>query len=376
MPLNLPSSIIHGYTGVTLFFVISGYVVTRSFLHELPLLGGGISSKLKAASTNLKVFFLRRIYRILPLAVIWLVIYYLIAQLIKQFGGEYGSDERWTREIIWFLSGFFNYFFAFSRSPGLFGQYWSLFVEMHFYFILPFFLIIVSERKKRISYSLFGIALVIFLFRPNTGVEYAAFLTHTQFDGLLAGVVLYLVAGNNDRFLPRAGAIVERVPNWLKTCFTISLLAVLWWLPYKFGGTSLQKDMYILYCLISFIFVWLAQKNQNWISFQNSTIDRFFVYLGSRSYALYVCHLIFFSGLYPTLMLKITEYYPSLASSDIWLWSQVIFLFLVALLFSELSYRFIEVPFVNLGKQACKNITGHKSQTSTYSKPQTFNETP
>ena len=179
-----------------MFFVISGFVVGRSFLKDLPSLDGTIPERIGKASPLIRDFYIRRAFRILPLAVSWIVLYFLIGQLINFGGGYYGELRRWAKEIAWFVSGFFNYFIAYSHGPGLFGHYWSLSVEMHFYFVLPFLLVIIPSKRGRIILCAFGILLVAMVLRPLTKDQIAVGLvTHSQFDALLFGVLLYLLFG-------------------------------------------------------------------------------------------------------------------------------------------------------------------------------------
>ena len=165
MPLALPDFLMHGYTGVSLFFVISGYVVTLSFVKSFP---NTKSLYNREVYIHVRDFFLRRIFRIIPVAALWVLMFFLIAQFINYKGGSYGDMQRWIRELKWFFSGFYNYFYAASHMPGLFGHYWSLAVEMQFYCFLPFLLVAFRTKQQRIFLCVFSILIVSTLLRVLT----------------------------------------------------------------------------------------------------------------------------------------------------------------------------------------------------------------
>lgn len=79
MPLQLPNCLMHGYSFVTLFFVLSGYLAAVQFKKKYHT---GVSK-----AVILKAEMLNRFYRLAPLMSIWILIYFMIGNLIGYFGG-------------------------------------------------------------------------------------------------------------------------------------------------------------------------------------------------------------------------------------------------------------------------------------------------
>lgn len=114
---------IDGHLGVDLFFVISGFLITTLLVREHHFMG----------RVDRRAFFLRRVFRIVPVYLIVLLIYVAVLQMPSQGG-------RWVQfraGLPWFLT-FLN---EFAREPGrgtVFLQTWSLGVEEKFYLVWPF----------------------------------------------------------------------------------------------------------------------------------------------------------------------------------------------------------------------------------------------
>ena len=134
-PFAMPDLLVHGYTGVTIFFVISGYVCALSYQRTLEQYK---TSPAPRACTAVE-FWLSRVFRVFPVIIVWLLVYFLTGQYLNIIGGSYGDLKRWFKEIGWWLSGAYNYHYAMSQMPGLFGHFWSLAIEIQFYAILPLF---------------------------------------------------------------------------------------------------------------------------------------------------------------------------------------------------------------------------------------------
>jgi peptidoglycan/LPS O-acetylase OafA/YrhL len=102
-----------GYLGVDLFFVLSGYLITRILLVD------------REHGTPLRAFYARRFLRIFP-------IYYLVLGL--------HAFVHLTPAVGWATVYLSNYYFAFTRAPSLLSHTWSLAVEEHFYLLWPLLL--------------------------------------------------------------------------------------------------------------------------------------------------------------------------------------------------------------------------------------------
>ncbi|MEY3538001.1 MAG: hypothetical protein RL645_815 [Actinomycetota bacterium] len=120
-----PARMTGGFAGVDVFFVISGYLITTGLLRERPRLAD---------------FWLRRIRRLLPSALLVIMVTILAAFWLVPPGarGDFGGDaiasifyfENW-----WLVSASADYFAA--EAPGPFQHFWSLAVEEQFYLVWP-----------------------------------------------------------------------------------------------------------------------------------------------------------------------------------------------------------------------------------------------
>jgi peptidoglycan/LPS O-acetylase OafA/YrhL len=205
-PLRFLASM--GWTGVDLFFALSGFLITRLILEEEAEAGG---------SFNLSHFYARRALRILPpfylvlgLNLVWTRLPVLEAAVGSRIGGPL--------EFVSLISYWSNYFFigfpSVNPAPALL-VYWSLCVEEHFYLLWPALLRSTGRRSARVT---IGLALC------------ALFLSLRLFGGERAGAVQTLSHFRMDSVLWGAlGALafdgLRRRSAWRR--LTLALLAVL-----------------------------------------------------------------------------------------------------------------------------------------------------
>jgi peptidoglycan/LPS O-acetylase OafA/YrhL len=134
---NIPG----GFLGVDIFFVISGYIITRLILTES-----------ENNEFNLSNFYIRRIRRIFPALILTLIITNIIS-LLLHFPDEYSYLSRANLSVLFFISNFFfwkntDYFNELtSQSPLL--HTWSLSVEEQFYVIFPLLFLIFYKLKNK-----------------------------------------------------------------------------------------------------------------------------------------------------------------------------------------------------------------------------------
>ncbi|PZE38654.1 acyltransferase [Curtobacterium sp. MCPF17_031] len=109
--------VLNGYIGVTVFFVLSGFLITTLLLREADLQG----------RVSLRNFYIRRAFRIFPL-------YYLVlgANIVAVAAGFADNPGDFGQRLVLFLT-YLNEF----ASPGTFGHSWSLAIEEKFYFVWP-----------------------------------------------------------------------------------------------------------------------------------------------------------------------------------------------------------------------------------------------
>jgi len=187
---NLPDEFstsmqLYGWMGVDIFFVLSGYLIGTELLK--PVHAG--------AAPDLKVFYLKRSLRILP--VFWLVLaVYIVFP---------GLREGETMAPAWRFLTFTLNFGLDIRSMRTFSHAWSLCVEEHFYLILPALVLLLHRLRKpwlpaALSLGVIGGGMILrhslWLAWQAQGGHTAEFMkmlyypSYTRFDGLVMGVTM------------------------------------------------------------------------------------------------------------------------------------------------------------------------------------------
>lgn len=188
-PSWLPGLVRFGWTGVDLFFVLSGFLIASQLFDQIR----------KAESISLRDFFLKRFFRIIPAYWVTLAIYFLVPAF----------RERESLPPLWKFVTFTQNLGLDLKNAGTFSHAWSLCVEEHFYLLLPLTLWLLL-RTKSFKRSALIIA-VLFLFgffirawcfnhfyltAPDTDnpwiswYKYIYYPSYSRLDGLLAGVSL------------------------------------------------------------------------------------------------------------------------------------------------------------------------------------------
>ena len=258
------------FVGVDLFFLISGYVITKSILLK--------------KNFSLFEFYLKRIKRIYPALTIILAIFFLYYLLYADFdGGGYQDTFFSTLTTFFGVSNYFyainpNYFY-FSPEIKFLHHTWSLSVEIQFYILIGLFLYLfnILNNQKLKSKSL------IFLLLPIFIGSLLLFLISN--DKLLAGY--YAFPGRLWEFL-LGGIIYIYKPK--KKFLNFHLLIVLFSLFLLIIGTFNSQISYkiiIIFTIIYFSFV---------ITFSNFykllTMDKILIFFGKISFSFYLWHLI------------------------------------------------------------------------------------
>ena len=176
-----------GWTGVDLFFVLSGFLISSQLFTQIN----------KGNPLNVREFFIKRIYRILPIYFFMVALYFFVPYF----------REKEALPPVWKFLTFTQNFRLNNAEFGTFSHAWSLCVEEHFYLLLPLLLLALQGTKfLKSSYwiliGLFagGLALRIFLWKyyyPHAGeysypianwTENIYYPTYNRLDGLVVGV--------------------------------------------------------------------------------------------------------------------------------------------------------------------------------------------
>ncbi|MBZ4188195.1 acyltransferase family protein [Niabella beijingensis] len=196
-----------GWTGVDLFFVLSGF-----------LIAGQLFGQLKTSGTLLlKQFFIKRFFRIIPPYLVVVALYFCFPFF----------REREALAPLWKFLTFTHNFGLDVIHKGTFSHAWSLCIEEQFYLTLPFILLLLYKSRSAPRVLFFLLLLLVLLLRwiswdtwiaplnsNETGFwllwyKYIYYPTYTRLDGLLIGVGLAWVV----HYAPRGAAIISKNGN-------------------------------------------------------------------------------------------------------------------------------------------------------------------
>ncbi|MGI9500199.1 MAG: acyltransferase family protein [Geminicoccaceae bacterium] len=173
--------------GVSIFFVISGFLITRLLLGDMERTG----------SISLPAFYWRRFFRLFPAILTGIVVALGVQELT-------GHDWVTVDRVIASLFFFQNYWGIAYPFTGPLGVHWSLSIEEHFYLVFPIALV-VFHRRLGVGFVsiLLMICLAVLLLRGWSvstfdDIEIAKSTiykaTHYRIDTILAGCILALMA--------------------------------------------------------------------------------------------------------------------------------------------------------------------------------------
>jgi peptidoglycan/LPS O-acetylase OafA/YrhL len=279
----VPEGLSQTWTGVDLFFVISGFVVSRSLVTFGFKRDQSPSQPLAAIFT----FYRRRFWRIAPLALFWSIIPAAVVILFAGYSAV-TSPSQISHDLLAILTLRYNYVYAYATQGSLLlSPYWSLCVEEHFYLFLPFLFFLLPKERIRLTVFIFIILLTpVFLrpvikawFPPPHPVPYFRGATHCRLDSLFLGVVL---SSLNVQF-PAASKRLAALISWF-CIFGLATVPV--WMTSEF---SMNWGLMAL-SILSGVLVVLASHKQDTVLWLPG-FTRMLETVGKYSYALYLSHM-------------------------------------------------------------------------------------
>lgn len=328
--------------GVDLFFVISGYVVTRSLLH-------GFASTASSGSSHwseVKRFWLRRAFRLFPLAWLWVGIV-LLATYSFNDSGVFGSVSDNAEQALWILLYVYNWFayglFAAGINIAPLGVYWSLAIEEQFYLLLPLLLL---ALPRRVLFGVLGVAIAaqFFVWRPAPWLEP---MWGLRFDALLWGVLLAYFAGTPMHAVSRPACMTSSAGRWLANGLLLAGITVM---PAALMKVSCTTGLLAVVCTL---YVWLASFQCGYV-LPATRFQRLLDWLGARSYAIYVMHVVVF------MLIREGAYRLARANGGetSWGWATGSLLIGLVLVFigADICHRIIERPLRDFGRRIANKI--------------------
>jgi len=302
------------WSGVDLFLVISGFVISRGLLND------------RMSLAVLVAFWKRRAWRILPSAWLWLIISIAMVGFFSLVLGV-GSILPTLRDA---LSAFF---FVANINLHLCGsgqyvcgeapQYWSLSLEEQFYFLLPIVLFLPRKWVVGILVAIVSIQLVSAR-TPGFSIE-----NMIKSDALSLGVLLAMFARTSTYLAVEPTVLSLR---WVRAVLSAALVIALAWLASQPFDRSLSAVT-----LTAAALVWISSYDRSYLM-GRGLLKSAMVLVGARSYSLYIVHIPVF--------LLVRELF---SSADVGLSVRCVTALAATAIISELNYRFVETRFRALG---------------------------
>ena len=321
-----------GFLGVDLFFVISGYVITRVILDSIQSANG----------LDLREFYYGRVRRLYPGLLLLIMVTTVLAATIAP-----DAIRRIVQDVPYVLTGTNNwhlvaihqdYFQTVGRAPML-QHTWSLAVEAQFYLIWPITLVAIWKRngKGRIARVALAIAMIsgaaLFAFSLQLDNATAGRISHIYFGSDTHSLGLFLGAALGVSWIPQnlTGAISKRAQDFIDGIGMFGLFGIL--CTFLFISES-NATLYRLAFPLAGIFgcATLISIVHPASRFAPILSTRPLLWIGQRSYGIYLWHWVIFQVTRPSIDLAGSEIALDLART------------LLVLICADISLRYIEIP--------------------------------
>ena len=269
-----------GWTGVDLFFVLSGFLISGLLFDEYK----------RRQTIRLKRFFIRRGLKIYPAFYTFLLLTGIVEEIVFR---NHASFARYFHDAI----------FVMNYEQGVWDHTWTLAVEEHFYIFLPVFLMILmrfsSNRENPFRLIPWAAALIaslcvafravsVFVGIPNFHMAYTA--SHERMDALFCGVLI----GYLYHFRP---AVLERTMRpWRNRVgiaagsATLLSFAILYGRDSKFFATWGYSFMYLGFAGILLLSLYTKGILSGGAARTVGLVGNAAAYVGMYSYSIYLWH--------------------------------------------------------------------------------------
>ena len=321
-----------GFLGVDLFFVISGYVITRLLLDSIQERGG----------LDLRDFYMARIRRLLPPLVFMILVTSIVVGLwAPDTSKKFLSDAPFSLfgGMNWWLVFNNQDYFESSGRPPLLQHTWSLAVEAQFYLLWPLILLLVLKYLgKRVIpaaaltiAAISGITLMLVSFQidaaSSSKVSHVYFGTDTHSIGLFLGAALavsWIPQNFNLQVTRRAQDFIDGIGvfGFIGILATFALIdeskPTLYRIAFPLAG--------IFGTAILISIVHPASR------FAPLLRNKVLLWIGERSYAIYLWHWVIFQISRPQVDLDGEN------------WALFLLRILLVLAMADISLRLVELP--------------------------------
>jgi peptidoglycan/LPS O-acetylase OafA/YrhL len=312
----------NGPIGVNVFFVLSGFLISRILMQD----------KVQAQQTGIsrlrvfKNFFFRRALRIFP-------IYYLTIFVLWCVNGY--ADSNIESNMGYFLTYTSNfYFFKIQSWDGILSHTWSLAIEEQFYLVWPWIILYINRKYLLPVIALFITIGIVSQYATTT--TFGEFLPHTCLDAFGIGAFLAWI------MVFRPAALSRVYPVLLKLAIIAFLLLILETYMGYWKIVPLRTIVGVITAwLIAYV---LYRRDHIYRPFTWVLNNRPLIFLGKISYGIYLYHPII--PRYTTgLLVRFNQYIP-------WLGNHLMFLeqSVLVILTAWISWRLVEQPILGLKK--------------------------
>ena len=321
-----------GWTGVDLFFCISGFVIYRSLSASL-VYGDGAA----AATRKIVAFWIRRFWRLAPAAWLWLLVGIPagIAVGNEQIASFYQHIAGLASALL-NIENIHRTVCVTNPHPcdAIFKHYWSLSLEAQFYVLLPFAMLLLPRRWL----AAFMAALIVVQFPwPRTPFVYSL-AWYVRTDAIAWGILIAIATRGRLAGLLRP-TFLDRTTA--RAAFTLGLFGLLA-AERLFDAEGIFTG---IAGMVSAALVLAASYNAGYV-WRPAWATSALRWIGLRSYSLYVAHLIVFR--YTQMALH------ELSASMAGIVLQACVAYALTVLSAALTYRYVERPLRRHGREAAQ----------------------
>ncbi len=321
-----------GLLGVTVFFVLSGYLITGLLMAELEETG----------TVNLPQFWLRRVRRLFPAIVLVVVVVTALCvifnhPLLTKLRPDVMPSLFWFQNW-WYVFRGLSYFESLG-DPSPLTHFWSLAIEEQFYLVWPILLLLVSKlganktviRRGCIVLAVVSAAFMWVLYSPLEDPTRVYYGTDTRACSLLIGAWLSLFWPGQALTEHGTRNVPSRIINFLDVIGVLALAGIIGMMAFIDGFSGFMYHGGIIICsvLTAVLIAVLVHPRSRLAKFASL---KPFVWVGQRSYGIYLWH-------YPIILLL-----KPLNGPGPYAWWFVLAVFIITFTASALSYTFVENP--------------------------------